>query len=440
MASSGFTYRDNEYKEYTFVITSLFEFINEYCVRNNEVADQTVLNRAVLQLKKEFQQVLGQIKVLTTQPAPLWSSLIKYEPGEIVSYFANGLATGHTEDEIADSFYMALPAKDDNGDAVTNKGIVPPQNTELWGKITLNDLYPKLDLKNYPQKNRETQDWDTVNPETQTENPYTVVNISKLTQKLKEIEDTLKTFVSENYPSKTNTTDYLSDITNSNKNLAQNKFKPATLNYVENRVASVENSLSNLDDQLGDYVKLSSDGTNKMTSSREDSKNSTYSFATPNGGLVPGVSGTSNLGSVNQKFNYVYANIFQGIATKALYADLAEIVESEKTFPAGTVLSMSQIDGDLKEYEAGDELFGVVSENPGFVLNSEAKGVLIAHKGQVKVLVRGPVKKGEIIIAVDEGVAEAVSRLSQVVRHLKIGIALESNDSKETKLINTMVQ
>lgn len=436
MADSSFTYKNSENKSYTYTITSLYEFINEYCVRNNEIADQKVLNRAVLQLKKELQQVIGQIKVLTTQVAPVWSALIEYQPGEIVSYFSNGKATGHTTAEIEDSFYMALPAVNANNEQVKNQGVIPNQNDSLWVKITLDDLYPKLNFSNYVQKNRETTDWSINYPDTNDENPYAAVNLERLNDRIDELTTNLKEFFSSEYISKSNTQNYLEGITSDNKDSLQNRYKPTTINYVENRVKELEKSLDSIDDRLGDYVRV--DKSNKLQTTNLGSTEN-YSFQTPQGGLLPGTAGISNLGSISQKFNYVYANIFQGTATRALYADIAEIIESEKSFEPGTILSMDILTGDLKEYESNDEIFGVVSENPGFILNSEAKGILIAHKGQVKVKVQGKVKKGEIIIAIDNGIGEAVPRLSNAVRHLKIGIALESSDTNDIKLINTMI-
>jgi hypothetical protein len=103
----------------------------------------------------------------------------------------------------------------------------------------------------------------------------------------------------------------------------------------------------------------------------------------------------------------VTAVLFQGTATQARYADLAEKYLADKTYEPGTVVSI----GGEKEVTAsqiGDRALGVVSTNPAYMMNSELEGgTYIALKGRVPVRVYGRVSKGQPLIAYHEGAAQA---------------------------------
>ena len=92
----------------------------------------------------------------------------------------------------------------------------------------------------------------------------------------------------------------------------------------------------------------------------------------------------------------ITADVFDGVATSARYADLAEIYTSDKLYEPGTVLSIGT------EFEAtlfnGRPLLGVVSTNPGYLLNSEEQGVEIALTGRVPVKTMFNIKRGDYII------------------------------------------
>jgi hypothetical protein len=105
----------------------------------------------------------------------------------------------------------------------------------------------------------------------------------------------------------------------------------------------------------------------------------------------------------NPSTNRVTADYFDGIATSALYADIAERYESDTEYEPGTVLVL----GGLKEVTvttvcADTKVAGIVSTNPGFTLNA---GVgpnnthpLIALKGRVPCKVTGKVSKGDLLV------------------------------------------
>jgi hypothetical protein len=73
----------------------------------------------------------------------------------------------------------------------------------------------------------------------------------------------------------------------------------------------------------------------------------------------------------------VSAGIFNGTATKAKYADIAEYYRSDKEYGVGTILSFEtdpEAEHEVCEYDPQKPLAGVVSNKPGFILNSE-KGI-----------------------------------------------------------------
>ena len=116
---------------------------------------------------------------------------------------------------------------------------------------------------------------------------------------------------------------------------------------------------------------------------------------------------------------------FQGTATSAQYADLAERYTSDAIYEPGTVVSFG---GDAEVTMTSDSMdsriAGVVSTNPGFLMNDGLEGtnVAVALTGRVPVKVTGTIRKGDMLVSAGEGYAkaEANPRLGSV-----IGKALE---------------
>jgi len=97
-----------------------------------------------------------------------------------------------------------------------------------------------------------------------------------------------------------------------------------------------------------------------------------------------------------------------GSKLQATYADLAEYYESDKPYEAGTVLEF----GGQKEVTLAEALTprvaGVVSTNPAYVMNSTCEGehiVAIALQGRVPCKVRGPIRKGDMLVSAGGGFA-----------------------------------
>jgi hypothetical protein len=131
----------------------------------------------------------------------------------------------------------------------------------------------------------------------------------------------------------------------------------------------------------------------------------------------------------------IFANVFQGVASSAKYADLAEHYLADAEYAPGTVV----IIGGNKEITAsrwGKRAIGAVSTNPAYLMNSELKGgTPVALKGRVPVKVIGRVNKGDELIAADNGCATvAVPHASGV-----FAVALESSDDASEKLIESII-
>tara|TARA_R110000868_G_scaffold138792_1_gene353186 strand:+ start:1523 stop:7789 length:6267 start_codon:yes stop_codon:yes gene_type:complete len=156
----------------------------------------------------------------------------------------------------------------------------------------------------------------------------------------------------------------------------------------------------------------------------------TVSNITMTGSILPGLNNPTdsgqNIGSATNKWNTVYATVFNGTSTKALYADLAENYLGDTTYEPGTVLvfggdaevTVSSTKGDRK-------VAGVVSTNPAHLMNSALEGnhvVALALQGRVPCKVLGRVAKGDILVTA-----------------AKDGYAIVDNDAKVGTVIGKAV-
>ena len=131
----------------------------------------------------------------------------------------------------------------------------------------------------------------------------------------------------------------------------------------------------------------------------------------------------------------ITANIFNGTATAARYADLAEKYLADQEYEVGTVVMI----GGEKEVTAADvntRAIGVVSANPAYMMNSELEGgTYIALKGRVPCKVYGSVRKGDRLVAGPRGAAIAAHGNYANV----FAVALESANSDSTTVIEALV-
>ena len=130
----------------------------------------------------------------------------------------------------------------------------------------------------------------------------------------------------------------------------------------------------------------------------------------------------------------VTANLFNGVATSSRFADLAEkYTTGDIDLLPGTAVAVGG-DAEVREAKASDICIGVVSTDPGLMMNSEADGQYIALKGRVPVRVKGVVEKGQAIYAWADGICSTIQTTAMV------GIALESSDDDSDKLIECVLK
>ncbi len=229
---------------------------------------------------------------------------------------------------------------------------------------------------------------------------------------------------------------------------------------------------------------------NLVTPTIANSYNDTIVFQTLSGSVqtplvlkgadvLPGTSGSSNLGTSGLQWNNVYAsyvystaaqadslkvggswqtasvasvastvvardsssnisaNLFQGTATAAQYADLAEKYLADKEYEVGTVVMVGG-EQEVTECSSLNRALGVVSENPAYMMNKDlVGGTYIALKGRVPVKVWGPVNKGDMMTAFKFGTAHTSN--TDDPDWTVFAIALESSDEDGVKLIECVI-
>ena len=207
----------------------------------------------------------------------------------------------------------------------------------------------------------------------------------------------------------------------------------------------------------------------------------TNSIIVKHDGVYPAVTDTKNLGSSNLAFNEVHASafkgiadsanqlllgttgsdyryaseanvagtiavrdsnktitadVFSGIASQARFADLAEKYSTKRNYPVGTVMTVCHHEGhEICPCVLSSFPVGVISLEPAFLMNKDADGQAIALEGRVPVRVIGSVAKGDKLYVDAHGCASTHYNGNPVV-----GVALESNDSEEEKLVEAILK
>lgn len=161
--------------------------------------------------------------------------------------------------------------------------------------------------------------------------------------------------------------------------------------------------------------------------------------------LTPTTSNMLNLGTATFKYANMYATTFNGVATSAQYADLAERYEADCALEPGDVVML----GGAKEITKTNEpfslsVFGVVSTAPAFRMNAEAGNdtthPYVAFCGRVPVKVVGPVQKGQRLVSSGiPGVAIAADQNDIDSSFVVIGRALSDKTTDGVELLETAV-
>ena len=140
----------------------------------------------------------------------------------------------------------------------------------------------------------------------------------------------------------------------------------------------------------------------------------THTVTAPGGyrgaGNGAGTDNGSTIGTSSDRFNTIYAQTFNGTATEALYADLAENYVGDVAYEPGTVLVFGgEAEVTTTNTKSDHRIAGVVTTNPAHLMNSALEGetvVGVALQGRVPCKVLGKVEKGDMLVtAAKEGYA-----------------------------------
>ena len=162
------------------------------------------------------------------------------------------------------------------------------------------------------------------------------------------------------------------------------------------------------------------------------------------GSLLPNANATLDLGSSSFRYADVYAVNLNGLAISALYADLAERFEADSYYDAGTVVELGgpeEITAVVEELS--DKVFGVISENAGYLMNSSAgtneTHPPVAMTGRVKVKVTGIVHRGDRLVSAGSGMARA-AQPDEATSFNVIGRSLEDKFNTDAGTVLAVVK
>lgn len=159
-------------------------------------------------------------------------------------------------------------------------------------------------------------------------------------------------------------------------------------------------------------------------------------------GVYPDADAAYTIGNASARYKTIFAEVFHGTATKALYADLAEKYRADAEYSSGTVL---QFGGDkevtITTVANTNKIAGVVTTAPAFLMNdelNEENTVAVALQGRVPCKVIGKINKGDMLVASSTpGVACAAE--GEIKTGTVIGKSLEHYDSDQVGVIEIAI-
>jgi hypothetical protein len=139
----------------------------------------------------------------------------------------------------------------------------------------------------------------------------------------------------------------------------------------------------------------------------------------------------------------IRANVVHATATAAQYADLAERYATDTPLETGEVVSLGGNEEITKCMDdKSDAVFGVVSDAPAYLMNSEAGNndthPAIALKGRVPVRVTGKGSAGDRIVSGSYGTAR-VAQPGEATSFNTLGRLLKDKYNEETALTECVV-
>lgn len=157
------------------------------------------------------------------------------------------------------------------------------------------------------------------------------------------------------------------------------------------------------------------------------------------GSLIPSSNLAINLGSTSRWWNNIY-----GVSIQAKYADLAERFHADAVYSPGTVVELGGSEEITQVVEElSDNVFGVISTNAAYLMNSGAGSnethPPVAISGRVPVRVTGFVRKGDRLVSAGTGLARSASK-TEVTPWNVIGRALQDKTTEGEGLVEAIVK
>ena len=149
------------------------------------------------------------------------------------------------------------------------------------------------------------------------------------------------------------------------------------------------------------------------------------------------------MGSGGFKYANVYATTFNGVATSAQYADVAERYEADDRMEIGDVVIIGGEKEITKSTQDSDvRVFGVISDKPALKMNDKAGNdtthPLVALLGRTPCKVAGPVGKGQRLVSSSiPGVARAADGLENPLSI--IGRSLQAKTTDGVELVEIVI-
>ena len=139
----------------------------------------------------------------------------------------------------------------------------------------------------------------------------------------------------------------------------------------------------------------------------------------------------------------IRANVVHATSTAAQYADLAERYASDMPLEAGDVVMLGGSEEVTKcNKELCNNVFGVVSDSPAFLMNAQAGNnqshPMIALKGRVFVKLQGTGQAGDRIVSAGNGSAK-VANLDECTTFNVLGRLLKAKYNEETTLTECVI-
>lgn len=144
------------------------------------------------------------------------------------------------------------------------------------------------------------------------------------------------------------------------------------------------------------------------------------------------------VGTSSNPATAMYATNFNGTASSARWADLAEKYFADSEYEAGTLVSFGG-KNQITIATNKEMVFSVISDKPGYVLNQndDPLSLPVVLHGMSPVKIVGPVMKHQYIeLSYMPGVAIATN----IKTPNTVGRALESNEGNEIKLVNCYIR